>query len=551
VGTVTELSSRYVDEFAVLDPVRAARGMGVGLDDDTMTDYSPDGDAAMADLLRRTLAEVRAATPDGEPERLGAAYLGDLCESTLPLYDTGERQRLLNQLAGPQAAVRMLFDLMDRSTPEGWGHVRARLERVPAAMAGYRATLEAGMHAGRLSSARLAAAVAEQCETWAGGDGDGGWFGRFVEPAGDDAALRDAARGAARAYGELASWLRSTYAPAADAAGVGDGVGGERYRVWAQNLLGADLDPDDSYGWGCEELARIQAEQATECQRIRPGAGFEEVRDLLLTDPARAVHGLDAWRAWLQDVVDEATDALAGAHFDIPDPLRRCDVAIPPVGSAAAPYYTAPSEDLEVPGRVWFPSLGRESFPTWDDVTTAYHEAVPGHHLQVGGTRFFELTRAHRLGFQAAHGEGWALYAERLMDELGWFRTPDTRLGFLSSQAFRAVRVVIDVGLHTGREVPDGLPGAGQPWTFDLAVEALQRAGGLTAEFARSEILRYLSWPAQATCYKLGERSWLTGRDAARSAAGDAFDLRTWHARALALGPLGLDRLERELAGIG
>jgi uncharacterized protein (DUF885 family) len=545
VGTVSEISERFVDAFAALDPAAAARGMGVGLDDETMTDYSPDGEAALADLYRRTLAELAAATPEDESERLGAGYLEDLCATRLALIETGERSCLLNELGGAPAAVRQLFDLVDRSTPEAWARVGIRLGQVPAAIEGYRQSLSAGLAAGHRSTVRLAEAVAGQCATWAG-DGGGGWFGRYVADAADPA-LDALARDAAAAYGELATWLRQTYAPAA---ATEDGVGPERYRVWAAAMLGADLDPGESYAWGCDELARLEAEKAVECERIVPGAGFGAVRDLLLTDPDRAVHGVDAYRGWLQGVVDEATDALSGEQFDIPDVLRRCDVGIPPVGTAAAPYYTPPSEDLSVPGRVWFPTLGEVSFPTWADVTTAYHEAVPGHHLQFGCSHMASLTRAHRLGFQTAHGEGWALYAERLMDELGWFRTPDTRLGFLSSQAFRAVRVVVDIGLHLGRTVPAGLPGAGQPWGFDTAVAALEAAGGLTGEHARSEVVRYLSWPAQATSYKLGERSWLAGRDAARTAAGASFDLRRWHARALAFGSLGLDRLERELAAL-
>ena len=133
------------------------------------------------------------------------------------------------------------------------------------------------------------------------------------------------------------------------------------------------------------------------------------------------------------------------------------------------------------------------------------------------------------------------------MDELGFFDTPETRLGFLASQAFRAVRVVIDIGLHTGRTIPAGWPYAGERWAPAIAEAYLQQAGGLTPAFAESEVRRYLSWPSQAITYKVGERVWLEGREAARAAAGAAFDLKAWHARALALGPLGLDDLRREL----
>ena len=272
---------------------------------------------------------------------------------------------------------------------------------------------------------------------------------------------------------------------------------------------------------------------------------------MLITDPNRSIHGVDAYREWLQYLTDEATAGLSGRQFEIPESIRRCEVRIPPEGSAAAAYYTSPSEDLVRPGRTWFPTVGRTRFPTWDEVSTVYHEAVPGHHLQGATIRLVPLTRAHKLGFMSAHGEGWALYSERLMDELGWFRTPETRLGFLCAHAFRAARVVVDIGLHTGRKIPKGWPGAGESWTYDRAIEFIVRAGGMDRDKAESEVLRYLSWPSQATAYKLGERTWLAGREAARSAAvadGRTFDLKGWHARSLALGPLGLRRLGAELA---
>src|SRR4029079_13317183 len=101
-----------------------------------------------------------------------------------------------------------------------------------------------------------------------------------------------------------------------------------------------------------------------ECDRIVPGAGFAAVRDLLLTDPNRAVHGVDVYRGWLPDLVDQATDGLSGSQFDIPDALRRCDVGIPPAGTAAAPHYTPPSEDLAQPGRVSFPTLAPHAVTT-------------------------------------------------------------------------------------------------------------------------------------------------------------------------------------------
>ena len=563
--TISEISTRYIDEVADLDPVRGER-WGVASDPTRLTDYSPAGYAAFRALLQRTLDALAAAeSPRDEAERLGIGFLADWIGGEAGVLDAGERERGLSIITGPPAVTRSVFDLMDHATPEAWEKIAARLRAAPAAMDGYRATLEAGLAKGRPAARRQAIAVAEQCATWAGNGDDGGWFGGFVAGAaavGADDALRAelaaAARDAGNAYGRLASWLRDEYAPRATEI---DASGDERYQTWARYLLGTDLDLDEAYAWGWEELARLEAEKAKECARILPGASFLEVRKLLITDPARSVEGVDAYRDWLQSVTDEAIEGLDGREFDIHPSIRRCDVRIPPEGSAAAAYYTSPSEDLARPGQTWFPTVGRTRFPKWDEVSTVYHEAVPGHHLQGATIRLVPLTRAQKLGFVSAHGEGWALYAERLMDELGWFRTPDTRLGFLCAHAFRAARVVADIGLHTGRAIPAAgaalFPGwdvqAGRPWTYDGAIDFMIRAGGMDHDKAESEVLRYLSWPSQATAYKLGERTWLAGREAAKAAAmaGDReFDLKTWHARALALGPLGLRRLGAELARI-
>ena len=548
--SVSEISSRYVDEIAALDPVRAER-WGVPADGTRLTDYSPAGFEALADLLRRTARDVAAATVEGEPERLGQGFLIDFVGGELGIIEAGERERSLSIIVGPPASTRSVFDLMDRSTPEAWEIIAARLGKVDGALAGYRESLEAGLAHDRPAARRQALAVAEQCATWAGDGTNGGWFGTFVAGYGDGPLrghLDTAARAAGAAYGEFAAWLRGTYAPRATET---DASGEERYRIWSEYLLGTDLDVDEAYAWGWEELARLEAQKDVECERILPGGGFEAVRDLLINDPNRLIDGVDAYRAWLQYLTDEAISGLSGKEFDIPPSIARCEVRIPPEGSAAAAYYTPPSEDLSRPGRTWFPTVGRTSFPTWDDVSTVYHEAVPGHHLQGATIRLVPLTRAHKLGFNSAHGEGWALYAERLMDELGWFRTPETRLGFLCAHAFRAARVVVDIGLHTGRRIPAGWPGSGESWTYDGAIDFIVRAGGMDRDKAESEVLRYLSWPSQATAYKLGERTWLAGRERARSAAaarGEAFDQKGWHARSLALGPLGLRRLGEELA---
>jgi uncharacterized protein (DUF885 family) len=282
-----------------------------------------------------------------------------------------------------------------------------------------------------------------------------------------------------------------------------------------------------------------------------PGGSMEEVVHLLETDKSRVVEGEDGYRQWLQELHDEALAELHGRHFEIPEEIRKIEVMIPPPGGAAAAYYTGPSEDLSRPGRTWWPTGGNTVFPKWGDVTTVYHEGVPGHHLQVATAHIQgdKLSRYQRLlTFISGHGEGWALYAERLMGELGYLENPDYYLGMLSGQALRAVRVIVDIGMHLELAIPKSERfHPGEVWNHDLAVEFSTQRTGRPAWFMESEIVRYLGWPAQAISYKVGERYWLDIREAARRAKGEAFDLQAFHTHALNVGPMGLEQLQREL----
>jgi uncharacterized protein (DUF885 family) len=267
---------------------------------------------------------------------------------------------------------------------------------------------------------------------------------------------------------------------------------------------------------------------------------------------SETVHGVEEIRLRLQQIMDDAMKDLQGTHFDLADPLKAVEARIAPPGSAAAPYYTPPSQDFSRPGRTWLPTLGATSFPLWNLISVWYHEGVPGHHLQLAQWKYLsgQLSMYQTsVGGVSACSEGWALYAERLMDELGYLSAPGARLGYLDAQMMRAVRVVIDIGMHLELEIPGDSPIApGGNWTPDLGRQFFAAHSGRDQAFIDSEIVRYLSAPGQAISYKLGERAWLAGRDAARAARGDSFDLKSWHMAALSLGSLGLDDLTDELA---
>jgi uncharacterized protein (DUF885 family) len=338
-----------------------------------------------------------------------------------------------------------------------------------------------------------------------------------------------------------------------------DAVGAGRYERWATYFTGATLDLAEIYQWGWADLQRINARMWEIAAEVAPGATtLVEVAARLDADEDRAVHGADLLLERLRGLTDGAVVMLDGTHFDIDERIRFCDARLAPEGSAAAPYYISPSEDLSRPGTTWFPTLGHDRFPWWRLVSTWYHESVPGHHLQIG-TAVLQRERQSRFqrlqGFISGYGEGWALYAESLMEELGALEDPAAEMGYLSCQALRAARIVVDIGMHLALPAPNDIGAlgamgdvAGRTWDSQMAVALLEERAIEPTDMAVSEVDRYLGLPGQAISYKVGERVWLEARQDARRRLGTAFDLKAWHAHALALGPMGLDPFTEEMA---
>lgn len=532
---IFRLCDDYVARWAALDPIGAA-ARGITDVFRATTDYSPDGLQARADLVESTLSALAGLPVSAEPDRLAAAFLRERLEALSRWHQSGEPLRDLKAPLGLIAFIRDSPDLLPRASEQDWRNIAARLAGIGAMFGGWRASLDAGLGQGLAAARRQAVAAADQAERY----GRSRTHDALLADYGDGplrGELAAAADSAYAAYTELARYLRTEYAPRAAAA---EGVGAERYAIGARLSLGDDVDLREAYDWGWAELARIEAELAAEAATVKPGASLDEVAAIL--DQTRYVDGPDAYRAWLQDRHDQAIEELNGRVFDIAGPLRTVEVVLAPGSSSGAPYYTPPSEDLSRPGRTWWPLGGRDRFAVWSELSIVFHEGVPGHHLQNGAVR----TAGERLSRFAActsvsgHGEGWALYAERLADELGWHDQPGTRLGMLGGSALRAARVVIDIGVHLDLPLPDG-----SRWTFEKACEVLRERGRAEEHRVVPEVTRYFGWPGQAISYKLGERAWLAARATASKRPG--FDLKRWHTAALNLGPVGLATLTDEL----
>ncbi|MEJ5866235.1 DUF885 domain-containing protein [Pseudokineococcus sp. 5B2Z-1] len=553
-SAVDELADAHVDAYAALDPV-AATGMGAPGHDDEMTDYGPAGDAARADLARRTLAALEALPADAVRDDVDAVTVAAMRERLgleVEMADAGLGSGEVTVLATPLQDVREVFDLMPVATAEDWAVVARRLARVPDALAGYTTSLRAACDGGRAPARRQVRAGAEQAAEFAGA---GGFFDALVAGARPDGAApggalaADLERGAAAARGAYADLARALTEDVLPRASDEDACGREEYALRSRLFLGAEVDLEETYAWGLEEVARIEAEMAEVAERIRPGAGVDEAIAVLDADPARRLPDAAAFTAWMQRLSDWAVEELGREHFDVPAPLRRLECRIAPSASGAI-YYTGPSEDLTRPGRMWFSvPPGQTSFSTWLDTTTVFHEGVPGHHLQVGHAmvRSDLLNRWRRtMAWSSGYGEGWALYAERLMAELGHLDDPGDRMGMLVGSVLRASRVVVDIGLHCGLAAPAEVGGG--TWDADAVWAYLTAHARQDEPVRRFEHLRYLGWPGQAPSYKVGERLWLQLREEVRAREGDAFDLRAFHRRALDLGAVGLDVLRAAMS---
>jgi uncharacterized protein (DUF885 family) len=553
VGQIDDLANRYVDQWAPLNPTGATY-VGITGYDDQLDDLSPEGFAAQAELTRRTLAELDATEPQTESERVAQESMQERLGLELARYDAGETTSEINVIASAVHGIRSVFDLMPTDGEAAVANIAARFGQFPRAVEQYKQTLREAADAGHISSRAQMLEVAKQCDTWTDPGGDD-FFHRLAARLEADGPLRaELERGAAAATAATAQFgqfLREELAPRGREK---QAAGRERYQLASQYFLGAQIDLDETYAWGFAELDRLEAEMRMVAARIAgAGASIDDAVTALDADPARRIHGKEQFRDWMQALADKALADLHGTHFDIPEEVRRIECCLAPTSDGGI-YYTGPSEDFTRPGRMWWAvPQGITDFSTWREVTTVYHEGVPGHHLQIAQTqvRAELLNRWQRLlCWCSGHGEGWALYAERLMDDLGYLEDPGDKLGMLDGQAFRAARVIVDIGMHLELRIPKDNPfdfHPGERWTPEFGWEFMRAHCRVPDENLRFELNRYLGWPGQAPSYKVGERIWIQARDEARARKGADFDLKAFHRDALNLGSLGLDPLRQAL----
>jgi len=545
---IDAVADNYTDTLIRLNPSLATT-LGVPGNETGYQDFSPAGIAEFAEEARKALIDLGELEPEDDVDAVTLDAMQERLGLQLLIHASGWDYANLNNISSPAQDIRSIFDLMPTETEQDWQHIAGRAHNVPGAIRGYMESLRLARDAGRVAAVRQVNIVIEQTTRYAAEDG---FFAKLAAgastaagplPAAVQQELDAGAAAARRAYAGLAEFLRTELLPAAP---TKDAVGRARYALASRSFLGAVVDLEETYAWGVAELDRLITQQEQVAHIIKAGATIAEAKDILNNDPARRLKGKESLREWMQELSDKAVAELAGVHFDIPDVMRRLECLIAPTDEGGI-YYTGPSDDFSRPGRMWWSvPAGEDTFSTWAETTTVFHEGVPGHHLQVATATYRrELLNKWRRNvcWTSGHGEGWALYAEKLMQELGYLDDPGDHMGMLDMQRMRAARVVFDIGVHLELQVPERW-GSGT-WTAEKGYEFLKQNLPISEGQLNFEFTRYLGWPGQAPSYKVGQRLWEQIR--AELEARPGFDLKEFHTKALNIGSVGLDTLRRAL----
>lgn len=525
----------FVHDLAELSPT-AATSWGIEGFDGELEDFSPAYYESVAERTREMLADLDAldsSTDESDDDEdfddvdfVTAAVLRDRLCLDLDLHHHGEDIRALNNIDSPVQTIRDTLLLMEKGSEE----LRSRLSKVPGALAGYKESLLEAASQGMIAPQRQISEVIVQAGNLAEADS-------MLDDLGLESPDVEKAR---EAFGEFSDWLSNDLQPQAPSE---DAVGRERYERFSRLFVGDAVDLDEAYEWGLQRVLEIKAEQEKIAQQLYGAECTPRAAARNLNREERYhLRGTDELVKWMQQVADEAIAQLSEDTFDIPEPIRTIECCIDPAGTGGI-YYTGPAEDFSRPGRMWWSvPAGQELFHTWQELTTVYHEGAPGHHLQVGTALLADNLNLWRrvVSWNSGHGEGWALYAEGLMAELGYLDDPGFRLGLLDSQRLRAARVVVDIGLHLGKKLPD----ASGKWDKSHVKTFMRENSAMDDANLSFEVNRYLGWPGQAPSYALGERLWRATRD---DAVAQGMSVKDFHSDALALGSVPMSILRETI----
>ncbi|HMS25139.1 MAG TPA: DUF885 domain-containing protein [Acidimicrobiia bacterium] len=524
---VKALADDFLDRMCEISPLMASEE-GFSEYDDRIGDLSPRKHERLARLARTTQQLIKSCELNNFHDHLCADVLNDYCTDLIDEYESGDWVRCINIMTNPLDTIHSTCYNVNESDEIEIEKREKKIAEIPEALKSYRATLRYGVDHDCLPRRTQLVQMAYNCSLFAN----------------DPLFVSTPARNAYLTFG---AFLTDDIIPRSK---ENDAVGPEQYLRAAKRHLGKTINLEETYQWGWHEIHSIFDEIALVIQDLNPGKSYRETIEMLEHDETRTASSPSELQTFLQDLLDESVRELNGTHFDIDPRLITIEACLFDEAGSSAMYYSTPSEDFSRPGRTYYPINGKKSFPLWEEVTTCYHEGLPGHHLHIGTIKCLgdDFSRFQKtVAFNTGESEGWALYAERLMVELGYNNDPAYIFGMLNASLFRATRIVMDIGLHCEFTIPIDAPvifPRGEKWTKETAVNVLQDVIGMSESYARDEVHRYLGWIGQAISYKIGEKTIHDLRERERKRLGSTFSLKEFHSRVLGYGHIGLGRLE-------
>ena len=489
------------------------------------------------------LSRLNAIPTTGFPEQdtLSHNVMMRTLQQRIDNYGFKEYEMPVSQMSGPHVGLADLPLAVPFDSVQRYEDYIARLHQIPRVFTQIEEVLRAGMKDNLMPVRFLLEKVPAQCNGVIAAD-------PFLTPtkkfpssisAADQQRLTQQITDAANnevlpAYKAFASFIATEYAPhGRTILAVTSLPGGERRylnNIHASTTV-SNLTPDEIHQLGLREMDRIGVEMLA----IAHQEGFSDLASFNASleknpkyIPTSAEQILDDYRKYLgqmQAKLPQLFTYIPGSPVTVE--------AIPAFQSAMATHYQIGTPDGKRPGRVVVAIYDFSHRSLVDDEATAYHEGIPGHHMQQSvAQQMTDLPKFRQHTFNSGYGEGWALYAEQLGKEVGFYQDPVSDCGRLKSERFRAVRLVVDTGIHS------------KGWSREQVVDFFRKSGTLDEPEIQTETDRYIAWPAQALSYKIGQLKFVELRERARKELGPKFDIRTFHDEMLNGGVLPLDLLD-------
>lgn len=510
---------------------------------DQLDDDSPAARAKEHATDEAFLARLKAIPAEGFPEQdaLSHEIMMRTLTQRLTNFNYKEWEMPLNQMSGVHLELSDLPNAVPLDSVKHYEDYISRLHQAPRAFAQAEEILRLGMKDNLMPVRFLLEKVPAQCQGIIVAN-------PFVLPAKkfpasispeDQQRLTKAITDAANnevlpAYKQFADFVAKEYAPhgrtTLAATSLPDGKA--RYQNYIHARTSTNLTPEQIHAIGLKEIDRIQAEML-EIAKKEGFADLPSFRESLKTNPKYIATSSEQILGDFRRYIDQMRPKLPQLFTSIPS-IPVTVEAIPAFQPGQATHYQLGTTDGKRPGRVSVQTADPTRRSLIDDEATAYHEGIPGHHMQLSVAQSLTgLPKFRTHTFNSGYTEGWALYSEQLGKEVGFYNDPVSDYGRLSSELFRAVRLVVDTGIHS------------EGWSRDQVIDFFRKSGAVDEPTLQAETDRYIAWPAQALSYKLGQLKFRELRDRAQKALGPKFDVRTFHDEMLSGGVLPLDLLDQ------